>query len=391
MKLRRLLLVSEPGMDGVFDYVTGLVAHQHRYHPEVTVDLAYSSNRSGAKLATLVENIRNAGGEAVDLKIGNAPQMRDFQAARKILHLVRTHRPQLVHAHSSKAGALCRILRTLWPGFPPVVYTPHAYFGLGGQKNLKARIFNLLETIFGCVGHTVSSSFDERLFGLHQLGLSPRRLVLINNGIDLERFHPVNAAEKQACRIELGLPSEGKLLITVGRDSFQKNYPPVYTAIDRILSDLSTQVFFAHAGAGSAQLGQTLSAVAQKKHRAFAHLDPIERLLFAADAFILTSRYEGLSLGALQAIGSGLKIFLSRVTGNACLERIGFDEISWIDPGINNTEIADRLELSLRAWLAHPVPPGPHQVQQAQRSISSRIQLEKLYRLYSHLVDPSAP
>ena len=55
-----ILLVCEPGVDGVFRHVEGLADYLlARGH---TVDLAYSSCRSGPDLLPFVERVRTAGG-----------------------------------------------------------------------------------------------------------------------------------------------------------------------------------------------------------------------------------------------------------------------------------------------------------------------------------------
>jgi glycosyltransferase involved in cell wall biosynthesis len=385
MALSRLLLVSEPGRDGVFDHVAGLFHHLSWHHPETVVDLAFSSRRDSPELKNLVNAVRERGGKAVNLRIGNGPEPGDLAAYFKIGQLVQRRKTELVHAHSSKAGALCRVLRRTWPRFPPVVYTPHAYYGLGRKITPKVFVFDLLERILGYVGTTINVSFDERAFAINHLGLSPRRLALIENGIDVERFRPVDEAERDEDRTAFSLPTDGTMLVAVGRDSFQKNYRPLYLALDRILGDPSGRVFFVHAGAGAEKLGKILGEEARKRFRAYEHVGEVEWLLGAADAFILTSRYEGLALSALQALATGLKVFLTRVTGNAALDRIGFKEIDWIDFSENEEVLADRIETALRKWLAHGTPPSAEQAEVARQRVSAELQYEKIWRLYQPL------
>ncbi len=180
--------------------------------------------------------------------------------------------------------------------------------------------------------------------------------------------------------------------MTVGRTSFQKNYVPLYRALDRILADPESRVFFGHAGAGSVDLVRTLHPEVQKRCRAFDHLAQVEHLLFAADGFILTSRYEGLALSVLQAICCGLKIFVTRVLGNTSLERIGFRDITWIVPSEDGAVLAENIERELRPWLANGgPPPDPAQLDCARRNIASRIQLEKVYRVYRHFARSYSP
>ena len=67
----RLLLVSEPGIDGVFRHVEGLTHYCLRQGIET--HLAYSDERGSAGLQKLLATVRAAGGETLNLRVGNAP------------------------------------------------------------------------------------------------------------------------------------------------------------------------------------------------------------------------------------------------------------------------------------------------------------------------------
>ena len=393
--LRRLLIVSEPGKDGVFDYVSELATHLHRTRPEIVVDLAYSSMRSGKGLPLLVEQNREWGGEAIDLRIGNMPKPADFRAGYRLAALVRRRKTQLIHAQSSKAGGLCRLVRDLIPGFPPVIYSPHAYYGVDGRRSLLARCFSFIEHRLGQRGFSVSISPDERTFALKTLGLPPRRVVAIWQGIDTDYFRPPTKEERGAARAEFGFPEGVPVLVTIGRESYQKNYPALYRALDPILADPANTLLFFHAGAGGKELGEAwLSSAARKHFIARGFVGTIERLLWAADGFILTSRYEGLSLTVLDSLRSGRKVFLSRVTGNACLQQFGFSEISWIEPDGAPDRIKEpfgplfeaRITEAVRVWLKEGCPrPSPEQAVLARTQFNIDVQMKKLFHLYDHL------
>ncbi|MFH1067186.1 MAG: glycosyltransferase [bacterium] len=380
MKIKRLLMVTEPSRNGVFAYVADLIRHAHRYHPEIIVDLAYSSQRSSEKLFQIIREVEARGGQTVDLKTGNAPRLGDFRATLRLHRLILNTRPDLIHAHSSKAGALCRILRWLHlPSVPPVVYTPNAYFGLGQSKS--RFLFNWIESWLGRTGLTINCSSDERAFGLRSLGLPPRHLALIYHGVDQARFFPSDAETKKLLRRNFGLPEEKPILLTIGRDSAQKNYPPLYAALNQLLNSAAPPFLFAHAGAGSTALRSSLAPQAQQHVFAFEHIAAMPDMLRAVDGFILTSRYEGLSFAMLEALSSGLKLFLTQAPGSSCLKKVGFDEIEWMPP----VPRPDDVVASLEKWgKAFPLAPSPNQLQRARQWFNLPVQMEKTFRLYEY-------
>ena len=382
----RLLLVSEPGRDGAFMVVRSLVRHIHSKHSEVSLDLAYSSCRASGALDEVVHEVTGRGGKVVDLRVANAPQKADFLAVNKLLALVRERRPALVHAHSSKAGALVRLC-ALSPRFPPILYTPHAYYGMPGTGGAKERLVNLVEGVIGHIGQTQNCSEDERDFALKRLRLPAGKLRVINNGVDVLRFAPAKESEKALSRAALGLPAAGRLLVTVGRDSSQKNFQPLYQALDRVLPE--TDWRFAHAGAGSQQLRHCLRETAARKCHAFEFLPDSSVLLKAADAFILPSRYEGLSLSMLEALSCGLFMILTEAPGLRVLRTMGFRGIRWLpDPSIQPS-ISAPIESALRQWMPPTAEERVLQVRLSHEFFTEERQMEKVVQLYQTLTKDS--
>ena len=372
-------MVSEPGMDGVFTVVDSLVRHIHNAHPEISVDLAYSSRRSGQALRNLIGEIERRGDRTIDLKVGNAPRPSDFRAVLDLARFARERLPQVVHAHSSKAGALARIAR-IFALVPPVFYSPHAYYGMPRLGGLKEKLFNAIESALGRVGTTINCSEDERDFAIHVLRIPPARLRVVHNGVDTVRFAPPDAAGKAAARAKLGLPSEGKILITIGRDSLQKNYAPLYGALDDLLPLAGWS--FVHAGAGSTVLRKGLGEAAAARCHSFEHLDDVVPLLQAADGFVMTSRYEGLSLAMLSALSCGLPAFLTDVPGFHFLKEFGFDEISWLPDTASPEKVEAALKTSLRSWAGRSPEVLSRQRDLVCQLFCSHTQLEKIVALY---------
>jgi glycosyltransferase involved in cell wall biosynthesis len=385
MKLLRLLMVSEPGIDGVFSIVNAIVRQILENHPKITVDLAYSSRRSGEELRDLIREMENRGGKTIDLKVGNAPSLDDFRAIAQLSRFTCERGHHLVHAHSSKAGALARIARLIAPhSFPPVLYTPHAYYGMAHLGGAKEHTFNLIESLLGRTETTVCTSQDERDFALQELHLPPSRVRVIDNGINTALFSPPDQQMKADARAILSLPSSGKLLVTIGRDSMQKNYAPLYATLNTLLPESSWN--FSHAGAGSVSLRNTLLPQSRRHCFAFDHLSTIPLLLQAADGFIMTSRYEGLSLAMLQAMSAGLPMILTDAPGFRFLKGMGFDQITWLPDPEKTISIEESIREVIQAWSETPAKILLSQRELICQHFSQPVQIEKLISLYEKSV-----
>ena len=195
MKPLRVLMISEPGRYGVLVYVRNLINFLHQAHPEITVDYAFSSVRGSPDNEALVAAVKERGGATFDLRVSHGPEPSDWGAIRGIARLVKNFGPQVVHAHSSKAGALARGMR--WLGWvPPVLYSPHGYYGMSMRGGLKERGFNAIESVLGQREWTHNISIHERDFARRVLRVPTDRALLIFSGVDLDRFSPVGAEEK---------------------------------------------------------------------------------------------------------------------------------------------------------------------------------------------------
>lgn len=318
----QILLVTEPGVDGVFRHVealaTFLLERSHRVH------LAYSDVRGSDRLTQLVAKIAADGGRTVNLAVGNSPGPEDVAALLKLRRLVKEAQPDVIHAHSSKAGALVRALA--WLGMrQPVFYTPHAYYGLSGKGGMKSLLFNSVETVLGRTGTTINLSAGERAFAANALKIPQERLCLIANPVDCLRFRPADTAARQEIRAALGVPAGAILLGSVGRLAFQKDPLTLYHAFAKACQS-TPDLWLYHLGDG--ELSAECDALAGQlgiRSRIIRQTYLSEPLSFyqALDGMILTSRYEGLSFAVLEALACDLPVILSQVPGNTDFTQMG--------------------------------------------------------------------
>ena len=333
----KVLLVVEPGMDGVFRHVEQLT-YFLLDQPGVTTHLAFSSVRGSPALEDLVETVAAVrGARTLDLRVGNAPEPRDVLAFSRLRRLAREVRPDVIHAHSSKAGALARVL-VVTGVRARYFYTPHAYYQMHGGIGLKRQIFRAAERALGRIGTTVHTSDSEANYARSQLGIPEVRQHVLVNGVDGKRFRPaVSSEERRELRAELNLPEAGLILGTVARLSPQKDPLTLYRALMPAMAE-RPDLHFAHLNAVGELAADTeaLISAAPPGVRDRVHLRPAmadpSRFYRALDGFTLPSRYEGLSLAALEAAASGLPLILTDCPGNSDLRPHGFDLVWWSPP-----------------------------------------------------------
>ena len=378
----RVLIVVEPGLDGVFRHVEGLV--DFLCDSGVTVDLAYSSRRCSESCMRLVDRVKTEGGQAIDLMVGNSPSLSDLRAYCRLRAFIMQRSPSVIHAHSSKAGGLVRLLPR--SGLGQIFYTPHAYYGMGKSGNFKTCIFNATERLLGHRGVSIHVSPEESKFAERQLNLDMDNSVCIPNAVDCSLFYPVATAGDCAhIRHLLGLPCDATVIGSIGRLSYQKNPELLYRAFARFAADVdldSKSVYLLHVGNGSEsemremrQLAGDLGIAGQVVRPAYRS-DP-EVFYRAMDAFCLSSRYEGLPFTGLEALASNLPLILTDAPG---LQSFG-------DPsyGLSHVFYGKANEQSLAgamgAWFRKRTLPVNHRLS-AQKHFSIPEVYGKILQLY---------
>lgn len=111
---------------------------------------------------------------------------KDIAAFFEVKKIAAEVRPDVIHLHSSKAGAIGRIA---FDGKVPMFYTPHGYsFLMENCKPMKRRMFKLIESVCAkrnCT--TISCSMGE-----HQETLKlTKHAAYVNNGINMAELQEI--------------------------------------------------------------------------------------------------------------------------------------------------------------------------------------------------------
>jgi glycosyltransferase involved in cell wall biosynthesis len=211
--------------------------------------------------------------------------------------------PDLVHAHSSKAGALVRL--AFPDGGLPVVYSPHCYaFQRRDIATAMRAAYWGIERLLGLLPHvTVACGLAE--YGSARL--VSRSPVYIPNMVDLAAIDGT-AGSPDARRPGGG----GALRIgTAGGIRPQKNFP-LYCAIAAALED--TGMTFVWVGGGD--IPPTVTVPANLEVTGWqSHAGALARLA-ACDVYVQTSLWEGLSIAILEGMALGLPILTTPAPGN---------------------------------------------------------------------------
>ena len=189
----------------------------------------------------------------------------------------------------------------------------------------------------------IINSPHTREFAVNFEGVRPERIVFIPNGARVEDFR--DSIDSESLRKELGLPTSGWLLGTVGRLTHQKGMDILLYALTYITNHEVSLVIV-----GSGDMEAKLRALAARlrlESRVYFigyHLD-IPRLLGAFDLYVHPARFEGMPNALLEAMAAARPIVATGVDGN--LELIDDGIHGWLVPPDNPGALATAITAAL--------------------------------------------
>jgi glycosyltransferase involved in cell wall biosynthesis len=303
----RVALVAESAGGGVGVHLVDLIRELAAHGVEVHL-IAPRGNRFDA--AMLNEDVTRLCASVVRVPMQRSVSWRDMSAFFHVFRALSKIRPDMVHAHSSKAGVLARLSFGPWRK----VYTPHAVYTLNPYLERGARrFFGSIERVLGNLftDRIIAVSEDEALHLQQALRIPARRITTIYNGVPT-----FSRVARHVAREALGLRADAFVVGLVGRLEFQKGVDRLITLARRIDRSHGEAVQFALIGPGDIEAATGVAVRDLPSNvRLIGPLVDARRFFSAFDVFALPSRYEGFPYVYLEAIAAGLPIVTTRVAG----------------------------------------------------------------------------
>lgn len=229
----------------------------------------------------------------------------------RLAWLMRRQRINILHTHNW-ATMIEGLVAARLAGVSMVVHGEH-----GKLQDFRRRIFTqrwgwrAVDQVL-----SVSGALADRM--THVVGFPRYRIQVIPNGVDTERFRPLDST-KSELRRQLGLPPSGLLIGMVARFVRFKDHAGVIRAV-AMLRGRGTQTHLAFAGSGPlrGELEQLASALGVSDCVHFlGEMPRVERLLHALDVFVSNSSHnEGMSNAILEALACAIPVVATRVAAS---------------------------------------------------------------------------
>jgi len=263
----------------------------------------------------------------------------DALAVLRLVRLIREFRPQILHTHTAKAGAVGRIAAVLaGPARPPIlVHTFHGHVLRGYFSPASAAVFRALERTLARVTTRLVAVSPEVRDDLVGLGIAPaERFSVIRLGLDLES-RVANAGEESGeLRRLFGIPPGAFVVGWVGRMTAIKRVPDVLAAFARLRDrGIDARLCLVGDGPDRELVERRAREVGVTRHTLFLgyqrEIGPYYSLF---DVLLLTSGNEGTPAVAIEALAAGTPVVTTDVGGVSDVVADGLDGILVADGDI---------------------------------------------------------
>lgn len=299
--MKILYVITGLGLGGAEKFVISLAEELYQNSHEIKI--AYLTGK--VRLIPKYKDI-----ELIPLELNS---FRDiFTSFNNYVKLLKSFQPDIVHAHMVHANIFTRIGRLFQP-VPKLISTAHNSNEGGMYRMLAYRLTHYLSDITTNVSRQAVLDFEYRK------AVPKNSMLSIYNGVNTRKFSNLNI-DKKGFLEKLGLNSQKKILLAVGRLEEQKDYPNLIRALSILKESniLNLQLIIVGDGSLRNRIEDLIKSLnLSHEVKLLGNRYDIPELMNIADIYILSSKFEGLPTVLIEAMACEKFIVATDCGGSA--------------------------------------------------------------------------
>ena len=270
----------------------------------------------------------------------------DKAAYRKIKQIIEEFKPDIVHTHAAKAGALGRKAAKAC-GVPVIVHTFHGHVFHSYFGKVKTNIFKFIERRLAKKSDGIIAISDiqkQELANVHKICPS-NKIKVIPLGFDLDKFQK-ETSKREDVRKKYNLQKEEIAIAIIGRLAPIKNHALFLSVVEDVLKKTSKKVKFFIVGDGEERANieervADLNAEFKDAILMTSWIKNIGEFNAGMDIICLTSNNEGTPVSLIEAQAGNLAVVSTDVGGVRDIVKEG--ETGYIVPKNNVNLFSEKL------------------------------------------------
>ncbi|MCF8094885.1 MAG: glycosyltransferase [Desulfobacteraceae bacterium] len=250
----------------------------------------------------------------------------------RIYKLLLKEKVDILQVHGSYP--LTRVLVPALLSKVKVIYTEHAKQSL--QTTPKLRLMTRFASFF-CSG-IVAVSYDLKNYLVYEVGINEKKIRVIHNGIDLNKFDP----QKRTGDLQVlsHKKSNSGYVGVVGRLTEAKDHENLFKAWSKIdFKGIKAQLVIVGDGEKRDELKKLVNTLGIQKDVVFlGQREEIREIIASMDLMILPSKREGFPLSVLEYMAMGKSVIATKVGGVTEIIEHGVN--GYLVPSENSEELA---------------------------------------------------
>jgi glycosyltransferase involved in cell wall biosynthesis len=273
--------------------------------------------------------------------------IRDIITLIKLFRQIRRIKPDIVHTHTAKAGAVGRLAAWL-AGVPVIIHTFHGHVLHSYFNFAKTRLFILIERLLARITDRIIVLTENQRREILAFGIGEEnRFSVIPLGLELDKFYNLEG-KSGILRKELGLGSEIPLIGIVARLVPIKDHKTFFLSAQLLLKKIPEAKFIV---VGDGQERANLERLAEElkiKNAIFfsGFREDLDLIYASLSLLVLSSLNEGLPVAIIEAQASGTPVVSTNVGGVSELIKDG--QTGYLVPIKNPEMLAEAMEKVLK-------------------------------------------
>jgi glycosyltransferase involved in cell wall biosynthesis len=270
----------------------------------------------------------------------------DRKALKRIKEIIKEFKPDIVHTHASKAGALGR-KAALDMKVPVVVHTFHGHVFHSYFGKVKTELYKFIERKLATKSTGIIAISDlqkNELVNIHRVA-KESKVNVIPLGFDLQKFNADLHEKRKIVRARYNLENDQIAIAIIGRLAPIKNHHLFLEIVDIVQKESDKKLVFFIVGDGELrdEIAQKVSDLTKKgvDIRMTSWIKDITQFNAGMDVICLTSNNEGTPVSIIEAQASQLPVISTNVggVGNVMMD----NDTGFIVPKNNARIFADKL------------------------------------------------